>query len=83
MCCVFDSAAQAFANPMFVPHANLALRSFQNEVNRADTANQLYHHPEDFTLYEIGTYDDASAAIEVIQPLRVIARAKDLQKQDD
>lgn len=82
ICTVFDSAAQAYNRPVFVPHANLARRSFQDEINRAgDQSNQMHSHPEDFTLFELGLYDDATARFELHPEPRMIARAKDLKDQ--
>lgn len=75
---VKDTAAQAFTRPVFVPAVPVALRSFRDEVNRSDSKDDLAMHPEDFELYEIGSFDDSTGVIEVIEP-RIIARAKDLK----
>jgi hypothetical protein len=75
---VKDTAAQAFGRPIFVPAIPVALRSFRDEVNRADSTDDLARHPSDFELYEIGSFDDATGIIDVIEP-RLVARAKDLK----
>lgn len=75
---VKDTAAQAFTRPIFVPAIPVALRSFRDEVNRVDSTDDLARHPDDFELYEIGSFDDATGIIEVIEP-RLVARAKDLK----
>ena len=75
---VKDTAAQAFGRPIFVPAIPVALRSFRDEVNRVDSSDDLARHPADFELYEIGSFDDASGIIEVMEP-RLVARAKDLK----
>lgn len=80
ICSVYDSAAQAFNRPLFVPHANLARRSFQDEINRGgDQNNQMNTHPEDFILYELGTFDDETARFDLLPEPRIVARAKDLK----
>lgn len=56
---VYDKAAMAFNRPIFVPTSGLALRSFQDEVNRADSTNEIYKHPSDFALYELAIFDDS------------------------
>lgn len=80
ICTVYDSAAQAYNRPIFVPHANLARRSFQDEVNRAgDQANQMHSHPEDFQLYELGSFDDSNGVFSMLPEPRLICRAQDLK----
>jgi len=75
---VKDSAAQAFGRPIFVPSTDVAVRSFRDEINRKDSAEDMAKHPEDFELYELGSFDDSNGAIAVIEP-RLVARAKDLK----
>ena len=50
-----DTAADAFGRPAFVATEGVALRQFQDEVNRASDDNQLYKHSQDFHLYLLGT----------------------------
>ena len=76
---VKDSAAQAFGRPIFVPSNAVAIRSFRDEVNRKDSTDDLARHPDDFELYEVGVFDDATGIIEVFEP-RILARAKDLKE---
>jgi hypothetical protein len=76
---VKDSAAQAFGRPIFVPSNAVAIRSFRDEVNRKDSTDDLSRHPDDFELYEVGVFDDATGIIVVIEP-RLVARAKDLKE---
>lgn len=78
--CVRDSAAKAFARPFAVPSTGLAVRSFADEVNRVDpanpAANPMNAHPNDFELYEIGTFDEDTGKIAPCEP-RGVARASD------
>jgi len=60
ICSVKDRAADAYGRPMFVPSTGVAIRSFTDEVNRADKDNQLYNHPDDFDLYDHGIFDDST-----------------------
>jgi len=76
---VKDSAAQAFGRPIFVPSTAVAVRSFRDEINRKDSTEDMAKHPEDFELYELGSFDDSNGAIVVIEP-RLVARAKDLKE---
>ncbi len=64
ICSVKDRAADAFGRPLFVPSIGLAIRSFSDEVNREAADNQMYHHSDDFDLFELGTFDDSTGIIE-------------------
>ncbi|UOF76685.1 DNA binding protein vP5 [Microviridae sp.] len=76
---VKDTAAQAFGRPMFLPSSAVGVRSFRDEINRSDANNEMFKHPEDFELYELGSYDDSTGIIECPGP-RLVARAKDLKE---
>jgi hypothetical protein len=58
--CVRDRATDQYGNPMFLVSRGQAIRSFSDEINRAAADNQLYQHPEDFDLYELGSYNTDS-----------------------
>ena len=51
---VHDQAADAFMRPFFVPSIGMAIRSFTDEVNRADS--EMNRHPGDYTLHELGVF---------------------------
>ncbi len=53
---VFDSKAAAYLPPFFMPEAGQAVRVFSDMVN--DPTHAFGKHPEDYTLFEIGTFDD-------------------------
>ncbi|WNK15075.1 MAG: nonstructural protein [Microvirus sp.] len=78
---IFDRAAQAYMRPFFVPTTGLAVRSFKDEVNRAAADNQMYAHPEDFELYQIGTFDEADGQLETwADGPHLLSRAQDLKE---
>jgi len=60
---VHDRAADAFARPVFVQSVGQALRSFQDEINRPADQNEMNRHPEDFDLFELGSYDDSTGKL--------------------
>lgn len=78
MVAVRDLAIQAFNRPFFVPAVGAAVRSFSDEVNRKAQENVMSHHPEDFELWELGTFDEDSGQLSPVDVARCIARAKDL-----
>lgn len=73
---VFDLATQTFARPFVVHHPRQAVRSFTDEVNNPES--EISRHAEDYELFELGKFDDASGALSS-QPTR-ICRAIDLKK---
>jgi hypothetical protein len=76
---VKDRAAGAFGRPFFVPSVGLAIRSFSDEVNRSADDNQMNRHPDDFDLYELGTYDDETGIITChVSPVE-LAQAKQVK----
>ena len=76
--CVFDSAAQLYGQPFFVPAIGSAIRSIRDEVNRSATDNPLFQHPSDFELFHVGTFDDVSGVLASVEPIVRVARCKDL-----
>ena len=74
---VKDRAADVFNRPFFVPHRNVAIRDFSDEVNRVAVDNQLNKHPDDFDLYLLAEFNDSSGSFINNDP-QVLIRAKDV-----
>jgi len=72
-----DRAADVFMRPFFVPHRNVAIRDFTDEVNRVAADNQLNKHPDDFDLYLLGQFDDNIGSCVSDEPV-VLVRGKDV-----
>lgn len=79
VCAVKDAALQAFTQPIFVAAPGVAIRSFQDEVNRQADNNQLNAHPEDFDLYLLSEYDDSTGIFLDNEP-RLLTRGKEVQQ---
>jgi hypothetical protein len=75
---VKDRAADMFNRPFFVPHRNIAVRDFTDEVNRSSPDNALNKHPDDFDLYLLGQFDDSNGAFIREGSPTVLVRAKDV-----
>lgn len=58
---VFDVKAQAYMTPFFMQSTGQAVRAFEDTVN--DPKSAFNKHPEDYTLFETGIYDDATSLI--------------------
>lgn len=69
---LFDSAAAAYMAPFYLPTAGVAIRQLQEA--KADPKSALSQHAQDFTLYELGTFDPATGIHTLHQaPVRVLA----------
>lgn len=77
---VRDSKADAFGRPFFVASAGIGIRSFDDEVNRADSENQMFNHPSDFALYELGVYTDDNGIIECHAQPKLLIQADQVKK---
>lgn len=53
---IHDSKAGAYLPPFILPRVEMAQRTFGDCINSAD--HQFGAHPEDYTLFELGHFDD-------------------------
>lgn len=84
VCAVFDSAVQVYGQPFFVVSTGGAVRSFSDEVNRADANNQFNKHPDDFDLRFLAYYDDETGEFSSLaEGIRSLARGKDVVVRGD
>lgn len=58
---VYDSKAAAYQQPFFAPNPAVACRMVERAVNDANT--DFHRYAADYTLFEIGAYDDASGSL--------------------
>lgn len=68
ICVIHDSKTEGYLDPMFVRATGEAIRIFKDEVNRVASNGQLSPlaaHPEDFTLFEIGSWDEQTGTLMV------------------
>lgn len=66
---VLDSKASVFGTPFFSATAGSALRMFTDLVN--DKNSIVSRHPEDFSLYVIGEFDDSTGVFRPEVPLNL------------
>lgn len=62
---VYDSAAEAYGIPFFIRSKGEALRGFAQAAK--DPQSQISKHPADFTLFEIGEYNEFKGEISLYQ----------------
>lgn len=61
---VFDSKTASFASPFVDQSDGSAIRGFSDAVNDgSNPRNMWYTHPEDFSLFRIGSFDTQSGEL--------------------
>ena len=86
---IFDSASAAYMRPFFLQSDGQAMRSFTDIAQNAD--HEIGKHPEDYSLYRIGTYDDQKGELHpedreclaTAEEVVAMAKAKALANQGD
>ena len=79
VCAVRDGAVGAFMRPFYLASEGQAIRSFQDEVNRDDKDNMMFHHPEDFELFMLGHFDDTDGSFDLLKSPKSLALARQLK----
>lgn len=74
---VVDRATGEYMAPMFFVAPGQAHRAFSDEVNRAASDNNLYQHPDDFDMYELGVFDTERGVFDTHLP-NLFVRAKNV-----
>lgn len=54
----YDCKVESYGNPFFMKTKGEAIRGFAEVSN--DEKSQIAKYPEDFTLFELGEYDDSN-----------------------
>lgn len=70
---VYDAKARAYIHPFYSAHLDVAVRVFAECANTPD--HQIGKFPEDFHLYHLGTWDDSTAKMELLNEPRVLGCA--------
>lgn len=72
---VFDVKLKLFMSPFLARNIAAGLRQFSDMCNAPNS--QLGKHPEDFVLYELGTFDIENGILSPATPIHVIGKALD------
>lgn len=70
---VYDVKAETYGRPMCMVNVGVAVRGFSDEVK--DVKSSLNKHPEDFRLFELGTFDDLSGMFESYKQPKLVCTA--------
>lgn len=70
---VFDSKAAFFGNPWFDQQEASAIRNFSDAVNDGSNPNnQWFKHPEDFSLFYLGEFDNEIGKFHLVTPENLV-----------
>lgn len=70
---IYDKKLEAYMNPYTVPALGLAERHFGDEANNPESP--ISKHPEDYTLYKLGTFDTDTAQFDTHTPVTLAEAA--------
>lgn len=80
MCCVRDAKSESFGTPFAVTSLGVAIRSFDDEVNRSGDENTMNKHSGDFALYHIGTFDNNDGSVVQLSPIKLLVQGNEVKK---
>jgi len=75
---VYDSAAAVYSNPVYAVSKGAALRSFMDAV--ADPNSAFAKHPEHYSLFDLGEFDESTASFDLLKAPLLLANAWEMNK---
>ena len=79
---IFDSAAEAYLPPFVLPTEGMAIRVFTDCCN--SEKHQFGVNPGDYTLFELGVFDDATALFEALPAgMKLVNGLEVVRRKDD
>lgn len=75
---IYDEKMECYNTPYFNLNHRVASRNFGDLAN--DDKSSVYRHPEDYSLYCIGAFDDSTGMINPYDPPMLISRASSFKK---
>jgi hypothetical protein len=78
---VYDSKAEAFLPPFFMNAKGSAIRSFADTCN--DPQHAFYKHPDDYTLFHLGQFDDVHSTFDISDSKVPLGSAREYIQQQD
>lgn len=70
---VYDVKAECYNTPFFMSSNGQAIRAFSDMLS--DDRTMISKHPDDFSLYHLGEYDDNNGFIQCYQEPRFLHKA--------
>ena len=76
---VYDSAAKAYLPPFMFPTRAMAERAFSQLA--VDRSHNIGQSPKDYTLFELGTFDDSDASYSMYEAKEPLGLAIEYRAQ--
>lgn len=76
---IYDSKAETYSSIMLQNTTASFMRGFANEVQKPESTYHMY--PADFTLFEIGEYDDQTGQVQAYQAKKSLGLALDFLQE--
>ncbi len=76
---VYDAKTEAYLSPFFMRSKGEAMRSFEEAAN--DVNHAFFKHASDYTLFEIGQFDDNNCTIETHSAVIPLGLALEFKRQ--
>lgn len=80
---VLDAKIGSYGNLFLDFTDESAIRGFTDGVNNADPQNKWYSHPEDFTMYRLGDFDQATGTLKAVSPIVSLVNGSALKKMKE
>lgn len=77
--CLYDAAEQIYYDPICFSNDAVAMRYFRNECEKPNTLYQS--HPQDFILYNIGSWYQLTGEIIYNKPERVCSASDFVERK--
>lgn len=77
---VFDNGTEAYSPPVCVRAIGQAVREFTSQVR--DPKGRIAMAPADFSLFELGVFDDNTGVIEMLNAPRRVLSGHEVSSQD-
>lgn len=78
---VYDAKAEHYLLPFFVRAHGHAVRLFTESANTPD--HEFCKHAEDYTLFQMGVYDDESARFDLLPTPEPVVKALEVRRQQE
>lgn len=75
---IYDKIAQIYHNPVYLINKGIAIRQAQDQFKNPDS--EIAQHPEDFILFHIGTFEDTTAKITMLEIPETVLKFWEIQE---
>ena len=82
ICTFYDSKGGAYTNPFYQRSTAEALRTLERLVNDPQSGGDIYVYPSDFTLFEIGEWDQFTGVITMYESKKSLGLAIEFRKEE-